>query len=83
MWQGREEEAEQVLITLRGASGPNDVTDELQSYCDSGGDGYDEDKPTGVSALCSPDLMTPTIIGCGIMVFQQFSGINAVIFYSG
>jgi len=33
--------------------------------------------------LCADDMRRPLAMGIGIMLFQQFSGINAVIFYSG
>jgi len=36
-----------------------------------------------VSMLMAPEMRRPLAMGIGTMLFQQFSGINAVIFYSG
>eukprot|EP00850_Spirogloea_muscicola_P004956 SM000022S07170 [mRNA] locus=s22:315139:319089:+ [translate_table: standard] len=33
--------------------------------------------------LFSPSLRKPLVAGIGLMVFQQFSGINSIIFYAG
>merc|ERR1740124_736201 len=39
--------------------------------------------PLGVARLLlSPGVRAPFGLGCALMFFQQFSGINAVIFYS-
>ena len=39
--------------------------------------------PTALSVLCGAEMRRPLAIGVAIMFFQQLSGINAVIFYSG
>ena len=34
-----------------------------------------------VKTLLLPEVFVPCLIGCGIMFFQQFTGINALVFY--
>ena len=41
-----------------------------------------EKRAGGVRALFAPGVRRPFFVGCMLMVFQQFSGINAVIFFS-
>lgn len=36
-----------------------------------------------IQMLLAPDIRRPLIMGIVTMLFQQFSGVNAVIFYSG
>jgi SP family facilitated glucose transporter-like MFS transporter 8 len=45
--------------------------------------GSSEGEGGGFTALCDPDLRVPLAISCTLMMLQQFSGINAVIFYAG
>eukprot|EP00937_MAST-01D_sp_MAST-1D-sp2_P005023 g5023.t1 len=42
----------------------------------------DIEEAVGFSELLGPGLRQPLTIGCGMMVLQQFTGINAVIFFS-
>jgi sugar porter (SP) family MFS transporter len=40
------------------------------------------DQKVPVSALCTPKYRMAFIVGCSLALFQQLTGINAVIFYS-
>jgi hypothetical protein len=36
-----------------------------------------------VPTVCAPELRRPLAMGAAMMLFQQLSGINAVVFFSG
>jgi sugar porter (SP) family MFS transporter len=74
---GRLPDAEAVLRRLRGT---NDVADELNSLrtdiLREGG------LPSGAAELLSPRLRRPLVIGIGLAMFQQITGINTVIYFA-
>ncbi|KAI6656759.1 Solute carrier family 2, facilitated glucose transporter member 8 [Oopsacas minuta] len=37
--------------------------------------------PNQIRTLLLPEVFAPCLVGCGIMFFQQFTGINALVFY--
>ncbi|XP_013409558.1 solute carrier family 2, facilitated glucose transporter member 8 [Lingula anatina] len=41
----------------------------------------DDDQPFSLGQFRQPDLYHPLLISVGLMVFQQFSGVNAIMFY--
>src|SRR6204780_4974876 len=74
---GRIGNAEEVLRQLRGAA---DVSDELNSLRI---DVLRADRrPSGVSQLLAPRLRRPLVIGIGLAMFQQITGINTVIYFA-
>ncbi|XP_021947982.1 solute carrier family 2, facilitated glucose transporter member 1 isoform X3 [Folsomia candida] len=77
--QGKEIEAQRALTWLRGTIEVHDELDEMRAE-------YEQMKsmPTVTlkEMLCSPALRMPLIIACMMMLAQQLSGINAVIFFS-
>ncbi len=74
---GRSSEAEAVLRQLRGTT---DVSDELNSLRT---DILREGRlPSGAAELLSPRLRRPLIIGIGLAMFQQITGINTVIYFA-
>lgn len=75
--QGRDEEA---LATIKYLRGPlYDHAKELEQIY---GDSSSPDKAT-CSDVLALGVRFPLFLGGMLMVFQQFSGINAVIFYGG
>jgi SP family facilitated glucose transporter-like MFS transporter 8 len=66
-------------IRRRGFDAEAEVARMMQQMGPAGG----EREGGGFAALCDPDLRMPLLIACALMLFQQFSGINAVIFYAG
>jgi MFS transporter, SP family, galactose:H+ symporter len=74
---GRIGHAEEVLRQLRGAA---DVSDELNSLRI---DVLRADRRvSGVSQLLAPRLRRPLVIGIGLAMFQQITGINTVIYFA-
>ncbi|WP_271203396.1 sugar porter family MFS transporter [Methylopila jiangsuensis] len=75
--QGRHEEAAAALKTLRGGA---DVSAELAALR------TDLTRSDGAlvpwSALLEPRVRIPLIVGVGLAVFQQVTGINTVIYYA-
>lgn len=77
---GKHAEASESLRWLRGASSSQEVEEELAEIQKS----VDEGKLLSASLkdLLDPPIMKPVLICLGLMLFQQFSGVNAVIFYT-
>jgi MFS transporter, SP family, galactose:H+ symporter len=74
---GRMQDAEAVLRHLRGAA---DVTDELSNLrTDLAREGG---QLASASELLAPRLRRPLIIGIGLAMFQQITGINTVIYFA-
>jgi len=74
---GRVGHAEEVLRQLRGVA---DVSDEFNSLRT---DVLRADRrPSGVSQLLAPRLRRPLVIGIGLAMFQQITGINTVIYFA-
>ncbi|CAG7784985.1 unnamed protein product [Allacma fusca] len=78
--KGKHAEASEALRWLRGAKSSQQVEEELEGIQR----GVDEGKQESSSFvdLLKPAVLKPTLICLGLMVFQQLSGINAVIFYT-
>jgi SP family galactose:H+ symporter-like MFS transporter len=73
---GRLPDAEAVLRHLRGTA---DVSDELNSLRT---DILREGARSGAADLLAPRLRRPLIIGIGLAMFQQITGINTVIYFA-
>lgn len=76
--KGRREDAERTLKKIRGT---DDVSAEMAEIDESLKDEAAESKGDW-SELLQPWLRPLLIVGIGIGVFQQFSGINTVIYYA-
>lgn len=75
--KGRNDEAKKVLADINGESLAEDEYRRLK-------EGFEQEKlqKAGFGELFTKKLRIPLIIGIGIFLIQQFSGINAVIYYS-
>ncbi|XP_011309196.1 facilitated trehalose transporter Tret1 isoform X1 [Fopius arisanus] len=77
--KGRMKRARKSLEWLRGKTG--DVTEELsgieKTHVES-----ERNAGSQLNALLQPKNIKPLAISLGLMYFQQFSGINAIIFYT-
>lgn len=71
--KGKTDLARQVLLRLRL---PEQAEKELQSMVDAAGKRLQSNR-----SLLDPALRLPLFIGIVLAVFQQFSGINAIIYY--
>lgn len=75
--KNRKAEATSALMWLRNASS-SAIEEELRDIEDS----LDGDTKVAWSEFLQPQLMKPLIVAVGLMVFQQFSGINVIMFYT-
>jgi len=69
------EQAKQVLQRVRTET---DVNPEIQDIQQS----LAKEKGRGVTELFKPSLRMPLIVGVGLAIFQQITGINTVIYYA-
>lgn len=75
---GQEGKAQATLLRLRGEH--YNVNDEIEEQKKAAAS--DSDSAATLTDLLAPDLRKQVFVGCGLMVGQQLSGINAVVFYS-
>jgi sugar porter (SP) family MFS transporter len=75
--KNRMTEARTVLTKLRGGACVEDELQDIQSGFES-----QQDEKINWTALLSPRLRMPLIIGLGLAIFQQVTGINTVIYYA-
>lgn len=78
--KGRDEEARKALQWLRGKQA--DVDPELKGIIKTHTDAERQSSSNGLRQLLRRSNLKPLAISLGLMFFQQFSGINAVIFYA-
>jgi SP family galactose:H+ symporter-like MFS transporter len=69
------EQARQVLQRVRTASDVSTEITDIQQSMEKQGHG-------GVAGLFQPSLRMPLIVGLGLAIFQQITGINTVIYYA-
>jgi sugar porter (SP) family MFS transporter len=72
----RKGEAETVLRKVRGTAAVQDEIQETEQTITA------EQGGGGLAALEAPALRTPLIIGVGLAILQQVTGINTVIYYA-
>jgi MFS transporter, SP family, galactose:H+ symporter len=75
--KGKEEEAKKILFKLRGNLDVSEEIKETKEILQA----EQQNKSTWVD-LFSSKLRVPLLIGIGIFFIQQFSGINAIIYFS-
>lgn len=75
---GHDQQAHSVLDRLRDRDPDAHVDQELSDIADANS----KDKTSGVRDLLKPRLRPLMIIGVGLALFQQFVGINTVIYYA-
>jgi len=74
--KGHRDKAREVLVRIRGTSDVEAEMDEVEST-------IGEIKESGkISELLAPALRPALIVGIGLAVFQQVTGINTVIYYA-
>lgn len=78
--KGRDEQARKALQWLRGQQA--DVEPELKGIIKTHSDSERHSSSNGLMQLLRRSNVKPLAISLGLMFFQQFSGINAVIFYA-
>lgn len=78
--RGKEERARQALQWLRGKKA--DVEPELKGIVKSHCDAERHASQNAIFDLLKRSNLKPLLISLGLMLFQQLSGINAVIFYT-
>ncbi|XP_057328213.1 facilitated trehalose transporter Tret1-like isoform X2 [Microplitis mediator] len=78
--KGKTKRARKSLEWLRGKS--VDVSEELAAVEKTHLDSEKNSSSSSIGELFKPNHIKPLMISVGLMFFQQFSGINTVIFYS-
>lgn len=78
--KGKDEAARKALQWLRGKQA--DVEPELKGIIKSHTDSERHQSSNGLQQLLRRNNLKPLSVSLGLMFFQQFSGINAVIFYA-
>lgn len=79
--RGKDEEARKALQWLRGKQA--DVEPELKGILKTHNESERHASSSGLAQLMKKCNLKPLFISLGLMLFQQLSGINAVIFYAG
>ncbi|XP_053726710.1 solute carrier family 2, facilitated glucose transporter member 8 [Synchiropus splendidus] len=75
--QGKRREAEEALLFLRGPDAPVEwECARIEDACEEQGSSFQ------VSDLKDPGVYKPLLIGVMMMMFQQLTGINAIMFYA-
>jgi SP family xylose:H+ symportor-like MFS transporter len=75
MMQGREEEARLVLRNITGSEAQSEK--EFEQIAKS----FEENKSEGFTALFAKGMGMVLLLGIGLSVFQQITGINAILYY--
>ncbi|CAG5120713.1 unnamed protein product [Candidula unifasciata] len=80
MKKGRETEAKAVLKKLRGHHHVDNELTEIRNAISA--ELGNKDENTFMRILQTPSVRRAVILGCGLQLFQQLSGINTVMYYS-
>ncbi len=75
MMQGREEEARRVLQSITGSEAK--ASEEFEQIAKS----FEENTSEGFAALFAKGMGVVLLLGIGLSVFQQITGINAILYY--
>ncbi|KAL8621780.1 hypothetical protein ACOMHN_016267 [Nucella lapillus] len=83
MKKGSEDGARRVLVSLRGTSDVEKELQEIRETCRQDEEARKHSKkPTIIRMLQSGNMRRALVVGCGLQLFQQLSGINTVMYYS-
>ena len=74
--KGQRANARTVLSRIRGTSDVDAEMDEVENTIEH------TEKGSGISDLLAPSLRPALIVGIGLAIFQQITGINTVIYYA-
>jgi len=77
-WLVSRSKVEQARLVLQRVRTVSDVSPEISEIQQS----LAEQKGSGVIELFRPSLRMPLIVGVGLAIFQQITGINTVIYYA-
>src|SRR3954447_27062573 len=78
MEHGMEDKARDVLKRLRGSDPDADIEQEIKDVKEAN----EQERSTKVRDLLKPNIRALLWIGAGLAIFQQFVGINTVIYYA-
>ncbi|XP_005112683.2 proton myo-inositol cotransporter [Aplysia californica] len=76
----RDAEARSVLVKLRGTQEVDSEIAEIKEML--GAETAGQGRATLVRMLSTPPVRRALVVGCGLQLFQQFGGINTVMYYS-
>lgn len=82
MKHGDEDSARSVLQKIRGTKEVEDELEDIRATCEEDKKSRQGGTPTLLLMLKSPNMRRALIVGCGLQLFQQISGINTVMYYS-
>ncbi|GFS25136.1 proton myo-inositol cotransporter-like [Elysia marginata] len=80
--KGREVQAREVLVKLRGTTEVEEEMQEMRTLVESEAQQAETGFLTVLRILRTPTVRRAVIVGCGLQLFQQLSGINTVMYYS-
>lgn len=78
MEHGMEDKAREVLKKLRGSDPDADIDQEIRDIKEAQG----KESSTTIRDLLKPNIRPLIWVGAGLAIFQQFVGINTVIYYA-
>jgi len=78
--RGRDDAGRRTLEKIRGTADVDAEFDEIRAACDLARALSEEEKP--YRRLMRPESRPPLVIAVAMQVFQQFTGINAIMFYA-
>ncbi|XP_062188096.1 sugar transport protein 8-like [Phragmites australis] len=78
--RGRADAGRATLEKIRGTAEVDDEYEEIRSACEHAAALREEERP--YRRLMRPESRPPLVIAIAMQVFQQFTGINAIMFYA-
>ncbi|XP_046341100.2 proton myo-inositol cotransporter-like [Haliotis rufescens] len=84
MKKGYEEKAYAVLADIRGTEDVEEEIQVLRRVCEEDEElrRQQGDRSTIIRLLTTPSTRRAVIVGCGLQLFQQLTGINTIMYYS-
>ncbi|GFO15459.1 solute carrier family 2 (facilitated glucose transporter), member 13 [Plakobranchus ocellatus] len=80
--KGKEDQAREVLKKLRGTAAVEEEIQEMRSLVESEAEHSHSGFFTIARIMKTPPVRRAVLVGCGLQLFQQLSGINTVMYYS-